>query len=81
MYLPSVNLEIFKVGFGGEPFMLGPEIWNLGGSGRGAGCLRIGLLTWVTLMAEVGLAVVTCTKLFLNLEAGTILKPLLATGA
>ena len=35
--VPLVSLEIFNVGLGGSFFILGLEIWCLGGSGRGAG--------------------------------------------
>ena len=49
--LPLVSLEIFNVGLGGSFFILGLEIWCLGGSGRGAGCRGAGVRMiwwWVT---------------------------------
>ena len=49
--LPLVSLEIFNVGLGGSFFILGLEIWCLGGSGRGAGCRGAGariIWWWVT---------------------------------
>ena len=77
LYIPSVNLEIFSVGLGGADFIFCPEIWNFGGSGKGAGCFITAVICKEDFFMATGTVVIRLVTPWTKLAVGTIRIPLL----